>query len=212
MIGEGVFKAVPSGGGGGPVTFDNSQFTGGVASGASTSFTVGSGTQRALVVILLQNTGVFGGSSVTYNGVSMTGIGADGTVFGLVAPASGANNIVATFTGGGTVSLAALSTTGTDQSGGTTTFHDYATNSAISSSPSVTITSATNELAIAGWLNAAAQNFTVPAVGCVDIGKVNTGVNQNASSYAVGAASVSVGYAMGSSTFWVGYGCAIKSA
>src|SRR5688572_21923212 len=88
-------RPVVAAGGGGTVTFDNAALGSVRSSGAAQGFTVGSGSNRALVVGIVQANGtVDAPSGVTFNGVAMTLIG--GTtpyIYGLVNPASGAHDI-----------------------------------------------------------------------------------------------------------------------
>lgn len=86
-----------------------------------------SGANRLLLVAVHQSTVASDGvSSVTYNGVSMTKIGSTVTIessvaylslWYLLAPATGANNIVVTKTSGYNTSIASVSYTGVKQSG-----------------------------------------------------------------------------------------------
>lgn len=107
--------------------------------------------------------------SATYNGISLTAFGATLTQnscsvrgFGLIAPATGSNTVAVTYGSGfGSVStvIGASTYTGVDQSTG---FENYNTAQGVDTgSPfiaSVTITSATGDLAVA-WAGAA-QNVT----------------------------------------------------
>lgn len=169
------------------VTFDASGFTAnsGASPSTSTPITVGSGSNRALVVYVGQRTGALGTISVTWNGTSMSSLGTDaanGQIFGLVNPASGANNLVVTFSGGGTVSIGALSVTGADQTGGSTTFHGFTTVSGAMDPTAVTVSSANGEIAFAGFITSGTP-FASPTAGSSDVGHDNTGTNPEASCY-----------------------------
>ena len=110
-----------------------------------------SGTERVLIVGVVINANAASVSTVTYNSVSLTFIGSaintgDTRVelWGLIAPSTGANNIVVTvsnstsfFCAGGT------SFTGADQ---TTAWNGLQTATGSSSAQSVTVTSATGNM------------------------------------------------------------------
>lgn len=94
--------------------------------GANSTLTVShtcTGGNKVLVVYVLTNNSAFA-SGVTYNGVAMTLIAnlvVDGTVrislFYLLAPATGANNVVATATGNTLIRVRCASYTGVKQTG-----------------------------------------------------------------------------------------------
>lgn len=142
---------------------------------SSSIITVGSGSNRALVVYLLF---VFGGGSglptgisVTWNGVAMTAItgasfsdvtaGVSIAAFGLVNPASGANTLAASWTGARFTSVAAISFTGVDQTGGVTSFaHGAGNHGNAGGNASVTVTSATGNITAAAYTNDGGAQFT----------------------------------------------------
>jgi hypothetical protein len=216
FIGEGIWKTVPSAGGT-VVTVDTAQGPFNTQSTGSTqSFGIGSGlNHQALVVGVIQCTGGASVTAVTWNGTSMTSVsGTDNTIWGLVAPTGGTHNTQVTFSGGGTVSVYLLSVYNADQTGGTTTFHNYTNNSATATPASVTVTSASNEIVFADYINSAGGvTFTTPANG-TNVGAGNSGSNcsgnANAANYATGAASVNMQYNQSSSQFYIGYGLTIK--
>lgn len=103
-------------------------------------------------------------SGVTYAGTSMnsitsnTGTSAKAYLFGLIAPATGANNLVMTYhdtTAGDDAYqvFGAVSFTGADQATG---WHNAANASGTSTTPSVTITSAAGEIVVDGMGNVSA--------------------------------------------------------
>lgn len=93
----------------GGVTFDAKAVANGGAGAASIAFTVANQSNRVLVVFLsTAGGGDFGGGTVAYNGVSMTrqqtqtgGSFQRTSVYTLVAPATGANNLTFTVPGSG---------------------------------------------------------------------------------------------------------------
>lgn len=163
---------------------------------------------RALVAAICfaeKAAGTISGASVTWNGVSMTSIISQSTtvsdtfVFGLVAPDTGANNFVVTWTGaaGGNFDIAALSVVGADQTGGTTTFAHSTPNTAGTNPSTVTVTSATGNICFA--VHTVGSNY-VTASG-TDIGHNNVhSVAAFAANRDAGAASVTLTYSNGGGT------------
>lgn len=202
---------------GGTVTFDASGFTAnsGASPSTSTPITVGSGSNRALAVYVNQRTGTLVSvSSVTWNGTNMTLIGTDtsaagtDTIYGLVNPAAGANNLVVTFVGGGTVSVAAMSVTGACQTGGATTFTNYTVNSSTSALATVTVPSANGQMGFAGFIGAI-NGFSTPS-GCTDIGHDTSGSQTGASCrQASSGATVTMAYNYPNNSFWIASGISI---
>jgi len=130
-------------------------------SGTTVAYTVASGTDRFLVVSVMRR----GGStiSITYNGVSMTQIGsglasvwnAGDTLyqFGLVAPATGSNNIVITHNGT-LVRWSADCYNGVNQS--TPTSNPTSHQSASAAPQTISVTPSQNSWIVAsGWINSA---------------------------------------------------------
>ena len=100
------------------------------------SFTSGSGSNRLLIVAFTGSNDIL---TVTYAGVSMARIGSLGShspsfadAWGLLAPATGANNIAITTTGGGARAAFAASYSGVSQTG----FPDAVVVDSTSSAPS----------------------------------------------------------------------------
>lgn len=205
------------------VAFDNSAVIGFQITGGSNNFTIGSGANRALAVIAVQdNTLSSPVYTATYNSVPLSVIATDsgtaGVFLGLVNPSSGSNALVVNFTGGGRVDLYILSVSGANQAGGATTFYSYTSNSGTSAAPNVTIPSFVGDMVMAAYLNGVPPNninFTTPVNG-TDIGN-NTAVgggatNATASNWAAGASSVNMSYNMSASTAWACFGVGIKAA
>lgn len=109
------------------IAFDAATYQENYSAGTSATkaFTT-SGSDRFLVVSCHSSTSSTPASAVTYNGVSMTQIGSTITIspgvawlslWYLINPASGSNNVVATKSAGENLSLAIASYTGVKQSG-----------------------------------------------------------------------------------------------
>lgn len=138
-------------------TYDNSAKMTNTGNGDMTLSLTTSGSDRYLLVGIGTNTSMTC-TGITYNGVAMTIIGSavDNTdsgansrlyVFELIAPASGANNIVASFSGAPSYrTMFGISFTDVHQTTPTGTAATATTNN--SATPSVTVTSATGELVV----------------------------------------------------------------
>lgn len=212
-VGPGTPVTAAGGCAGGAVSFDNATFV--ANSGASpttVSYAVGSNPNRALAIYVGQRTGTLGAVSSSYAAASMGSPigtdGANGAILGLVNPASGTNNLVVTFAGGGTVSIAVLSVSGACQTGGATTFTNYTTNSGTVVLQTVTIPSANGQMGFAGFIDSNTQ--FIAATGCTDIGHDGTGSQGEASCYQSSTgATVTLSYSTGS-TFGIASGISIK--
>lgn len=155
-------------------------------------------------------------SGVTYAGAAMTSIGGI-TVGGfnmrteqwrLIAPATGANNVVVTMNGTtAEIKSGAVSMTGVHQ---TTMVGTQATASGSSTTPSVAVTSATDELVMDGIGADTPVSATVGA-GQTERWKIVAGVGGAGSSEA-GAASVTMSWTLGVSTAWVIAGVSVKAS
>jgi len=173
----------------------------GQAAGASSltiSHTVGSGSNRALVVIVHTIGGdLMSSGSVTYNGTSMgspvlAAASANTYAYVLVAPASGTANIVITFNAGGTYANAvAASFTGVDQSTPVSTTASF-TNGFATSPRSLSITIPANGAGIdLIYAASGSTTFTPTESGQTQIGStmVNTGIWSTTGSRIVGSGS-----------------------
>lgn len=173
----------------------------GQAAGAATltiSHTVGSGSNRALVVLVHTIGGdLMSSGTVTYGGVSMgspvlAAASANTYAFVLVAPASGTANIVITFNGGDTYANAvAASFSGVDQSTPVSATASF-TNGFAASPRSLSISIPTDGAGVDLIYAANASTaFTPTESGQTQIGStmVNTGVWSTTGSRMVGAGS-----------------------
>ena len=145
------------GGGSSPPAYDNSAKLNSSGNGTMTLSLTTSGSNRYLLVGLGTTTSITC-TGITYNGVAMTEIGSavDNTdsgansrlyVFELIAPASGANDIVASFSGAPAErTMFGLSFTSVHQTTPTGTSATATVNN--SATPSVTVSSATGELVV----------------------------------------------------------------
>lgn len=129
-----------------------------------TGLTVGSGLNRALVLVLTWGGNPGAISSVTWDfggsAQAMTQIGttqSDPTwtsrfvaLFGLVDPASGNKTLRVVQTNSVATKHAAISFTGVDQAGGTTTFHDFTSASGTGVTLDITVPSAASEYIVVG--------------------------------------------------------------
>jgi hypothetical protein len=194
---------------------------------AATIMTVGSGTNRALVVQIVTNLSTISGVTVTWDfggtGQVCTLIGAANSsnstaralLYGLVAPTPGLKQLRVSWTGTANVVVDAVAYTGVDPTGGTTSFAHFNSAVGTSASASVTVTSATG-------------NAVVACGGNSDFGGTNTGNNTvvftdnniasggHASGWgnrAAGAATVAMTTTVSSATDpWVQIGCDIVAA
>jgi hypothetical protein len=188
---------------------------------STTNMTVGSGSNRALVVLLLFNNSSVTGVSVTwdYGGTNqaMSLISSSLTdtslepltqLWGLVNPASGNLTLQMAWTTGCNVAVGAVSFTGVDQTGGTTTFKAATPTLGTSASQSITISSTTG-------------NYTVANMGCDDGSVTNVsqseayeddGILSSAGSYATGAATVTHNFTTSGIATWCVLGVDIVAA
>lgn len=200
-------------------TWDNSNGSPNVGSGPNGT------TNRALVAaIIFLNfaTGHTSGVSLTWNGVTMTpinnsgGIAGDMFFFGLTAPATGQNAFVANWTTTDGVIIAALSAVGVNQTGGSTTFCNFVTNTgttvASPATASVTTTGPASGMSFAAYINNIGAFNPSSGTNVVDIGKNNSAFNfQGAANYAtVGATTLNYGIDSGTGT-WNAAGVSLKA-
>ena len=126
----------------------------GAASSLTYSHTTG-GSDRSLVVSVMLWSGSVTCTGVTYNGVAMTsltsavvGSGFTAYLFGLSNPTTGANNVIVSLSGSAQFASGAISATAASQAAGAAAFGTVASVTAGSGTPSVVVTSATNELVV----------------------------------------------------------------
>ncbi len=127
----------------------------------STSFTVGAGANRLLVVEAMIGSASDILTGVTFNSIAMTRIGISAAttdnqrvaLYYLVAPASGAHNIVISTSGATRIDCRALSYTGVDQ---TNTLNEFSSNTATGTITGVTVSvtpTYTNTWVVGGFRN-----------------------------------------------------------
>jgi hypothetical protein len=197
--------------------------TSGSGTGTSTNYTgitVGSGSNRALIVYVALTVGgsapvLHWDSAGTNQLMTLLGTGvADGTsahyyLFGLVAPTSGAKNLLVSWTGTVQSLVDAVSFTGVNQTGGTTSFPHYNSATGTGTTATVVITSATGNFVVGIF----GDNFDgVGTTGQTQLYSDNTGISSSGN-YSAGAASVSLTSVISaSSSAWGAAGCDILAA
>lgn len=195
------------------IAFDAASTAHGGSTGTSVtwSHTVAAGSDRCLIVSLGTN-GVTA-TGVTYAGVGMTKIGeqqeADTghtvSMWSLVAPSTGANNVVASFSEDRSYSFVATSWTGVHQATPTSSMSGNRQIGAPSTTPTVTIASAADEIVVDSviW-----NQNALPATETVDASQTQRGgpavgnFVRCAVSSEAGAASVGMDWTMSSATNW----------
>ncbi len=189
----------------------------GVTSLTSANLTVGSGSNRALIVQLGFSVKTISALAVTWDfGASaqacavVTGAAANATdnaraeLWGLVAPVSGAKTLKAAWTTASDIYMNQTSWTGVDQTGGATSFPHGTSATGTSAAPSVTVTSAVGNATMACCCDAAASITAMTQTQTFN-DNVAAGINA-AGSRAAGAATVAHGYTIVSNP-WVVVGC-----
>jgi hypothetical protein len=204
------------------VTFGAKATTPGEGSGVGyvevTSLTVGSESNRVLLVQIAWSSGTLGTPVVTwdYGGSAQAcslikydidSNGRQASLYGLVNPAAG--NLTLRVTSPNNVGLIASACYfyNADQTGGTTTFRNAASNTGNSSSPSLAITSATGErtqsVMSAGTTSGSTDKTLLWFVS-------GSGAEDGGADYAAGAATVTHTWTT-DSVPWVVVGCSIKA-
>ncbi len=193
-----------------------------VATGAAdqtVSHTTAGSDRLMLVGISFGKTNGDSVSSVTYDGVALTHVGSQDDVssesrveiWRLVAPATGTADVVVTFSGTGheDATIGVMTFTGVDQS---TPLGVFAGAQGDSTSPSVTVASATNELVfgVAAYNNSNNGDF-VPGAGQTERWDLFGGGSANGSGTTeAGAASVVTSWTIPDSSKWAAGGVSIK--
>lgn len=186
------------------------------ASSLTYSHTTG-GSNRSLVVSVgLASKTIT--ATVTYAGTSMTDLGhTDHSttnnrvyLFGLANPATGANNVVVTLTGGSTeIYTGAISATAADQGAGAAAFGTYAgAEASTQTHPTLAVTSATSALVVDGC------QYGNDRTACDQTERwhLNPNTSWSASgATAAGAASVTMGWTLGAATTSVLVGISVKN-
>lgn len=154
--------------------------------------------------------------AMTWNGTSMTAIGAgvDGAgsrssfLFGLIAPAAGNNTLSMTHTGtaGITLAVGCVSVYNADQSTG---WHNNASNTGTSTGPTLALTTANGEMAVAGRAD---SNSTAPRTvssGTLDFDDGNFDGNYGMAHKAATTASTTITWSLNSSVAWLMHGVSV---
>lgn len=191
-----------------------------VTSITSSNLTVGSGSNRALLVQALwsnTNTGI----SMNWDNLGtpqalaqVPNAAAQNTtkaqIWGLVAPTSGAKQLSVAWTTSRDVVINQLSYTGVNQTGGATSFPNGAGNTGNNSTITVTITSVVGNAVVAAL---ATTSGVINSVNQTQTFINGTPTNMScAGNRAVGAASVTLTAAKGTSSIWTSAGCDIAAA
>lgn len=191
--------------------------SGSVASATSLTFAHTCTGADRLLLVTAANAIIADVSGVTYGGVAMTYV-ADilrgDTIrihlFRLIAPATGANDVIITLVSGATAIVGgSQSFTGAHQ---TTPLGTPATASGYDTAPSIAVSSATGEL-VADAVGTEPNN--APTVGAGQTERWNLGVGTTvraAGSTEPGAASVTMSWTLGATQRWVIIGVSIKPA
>lgn len=209
----------PASGGGGTVTFDNKTSTTqdqmGGTSITTFSYTMGSASGGALLVPLIFGTlSVPTGLTVTYNGVSLTaitgtntGINAvctcSGVIYGMIGPATGANNIAISWTGAAEAHATVVSFTGVNQGSLALAFPNgtfVAQNTATAGPATGPVTSGTGHQVVGMATEESSAWGTIS--GTTIATSASGPQNTYASNYTTGAATVNPSFAFGSSSVW----------
>lgn len=173
------------------------------------------GSNRALYIALSFNDADIDGTTVKYNGVTMTAVETGHArlrMYYLVAPATGAHNVVASTVGLGNTdgAVAAMSFTGVDQ----TTPHDGLQTDAVGTTTiSMTVTSETGNKVVGAGLrhgNSSESNFTAGSGQTTDQQIGQQGQNYVALTYEDGASSVTHSYTVAASAFYQHRGVAVN--
>jgi hypothetical protein len=187
-----------------------------------------SGTNRAVFVGIAVGVAVNDVDSsvtingVTYGGVAMTFIGrrhsGDSTagyteLWVLVNPATGAQNVVVTYTDAGSIGLATIeegsvSFTGVDQ---TTPYDGYVTAAGNSAAPSLTISSAVGNMTLAMLTAGAALGGVTQTTRWINNWSPDSAAGNGAQSTAAGAASVTHAASLGGADFWAILGVNVRA-
>lgn len=214
------------------VAFDAKQVaqvhTSGATSLDATNLTVGSGSNRVLLVYLAfattttlptavtvtwDNGGTNQAATLIVTADSAVGVGGASErlqLYGLVNPIAGNKTLHVAWTNSVELFLESASFTGADQTGGATTFAHNNSASGTGTSASVTITSATGNIATAVFATAdtfSSLNNTTLYTDNAAGSFISAGAN-----YAAGAASVALSGVVGTSNTWGVVGCEIVAA
>jgi hypothetical protein len=182
----------------------------GLAGGNYKGLTVGAGLSNGAILVMLSFDANVSALSVTWGAQTLTRIGTGTTqangfraeLFGGVAPTSGNQALAATWTTAAQCAVAAISVSGANQTGGTTTFAHVNTNTPATGSPttiSLVVTSAVgNMVGVAYVTNGTISSWAAPATSIyVDISPTNMSAG---AARQAGAASTTVTANIGGAT------------
>jgi len=187
------------------------------------NITVGTGSNRALVVLLslglttASNISVVWDSGGTNQVMTLIGSNADSggdaisLLYGLIAPTSGQKTLHVSWTGSCTVYVDAVSFTGVNQAGGTSSFAHYNFATGSGTTASVTITSSSGNMVVA--TGSGTMGGTSVTFNGTEIFFDQVGAQQNAwGNYAAGASSVNMTASGNGSGDWVQIGVDVVAA
>lgn len=186
-------------------------------SGSSVSYShTCSGSDRLLIVGVAWR-GTQTVSSVTYNGVAMTQVAAHAAggnntrvkQYYLINPASGANTVSVTMSGATNLVVGSISFNGAHQ---TTPLGTQATATGTSGNPSVSVSSASDEIVVDSLSYDRASSLTVGAGQTQRYNRDDNGGGDlwGAGSTEAGAASVTMSWTAGASEGWAIAGVSVK--
>lgn len=184
------------------------------------NLTVGSGTNRALIVMLILTSTSAGTPTVTWDsggtnqactlitGASkaITGVGIV-SLYGLLSPTSGNKTLNATWTNSSGAYIAGVSYTGVDQTGVSTSFPHGTSASGIGSSFGVTVTSAVGN-AVAAAHAFGSSSFDIVSVNNTQVflDTSLSGSSDGAANRAAGASTVALSGAANGGDAWISVG------
>ena len=184
---------------------------GGYRTGGRTFSHNSNGTLLLVSQHIRYGTGTSAATAITYNGVGLTKLANQNStsdsvhLWYLKSPASGANNVVATFAGEGAMVFTAVSVIDADL---VTTFGTVAKAGGTSTAPSATASSASGEMVLAFVGHSYAGGAATLTVGAsqTEIANAESGstglYGRSAVSWEAGAASVTMSWTASTSSVW----------
>lgn len=176
-----------------------------------------SSTDRFLIVVVSLNTGFPTGMTATYAGVSMTAQytpAGKKAVFTLIDPATGANNVVVSWTNNSQGAFTAVSYTGVNQ---TTPMGTAATANGSGTGPTVNVSATSLDLVVDGLMGFVTGSAVSATVGAsqtqrANLADTNTDGSVAAQSSEPGATTVTMSWTLSVSSDWHIWGVALKPA
>lgn len=189
---------------------------------SSTSITVGSGANRALLLVVIwQTLTVPTAITFTWNSTALpliasTSLGTSGAasnvqIYGMVNPTSGTLAFSGSWTGTREYTMMLVAYTGVDQTGGATSFPHGTTASGTSVTAATTITTA-NGNAVIGCYGNSGTNWSAVSNTSLFIDNANPTTYVSAANFALSTTSSQVLSATVASTAWVAAGCDILAS